>query len=95
MWKISCQKIVASVEQKYIDILRSSVTNTITADVPTILAHIFRVHGSITPELLAETANAVKDMHYSTTESLVTIFQVIEDLGMAQADTFLHSNTAY
>ena len=70
---------MASVEPKYIDILRSLVINTITADIPTILIYLFWVYGSLT---LAETATAVKDMHYSTTEPLVTIFQEIEDLGL-------------
>ena len=79
---ISCQKIVASVEPKYIDILRIPVINAITADIPTILIYIFWAYGSITPELLAETATAVKYIHYSTTEPLVTIFQAIEDIGL-------------
>ena len=56
------KQMVASVEDKYIDILRSPITNTINADVSTILTHLYRNYGHVTPEVIAENTAKVKDM---------------------------------
>ena len=78
--KALTKQIVASVEGKYIGILRRPVTNTINADVPTILVHLFRNYGYVTPEVLAENTAAVKELQYSVKEPLVTVYNAIEDL---------------
>lgn len=78
--KALIKQIVAAVEGKYIDNLRSPVTNKINVDVATILAHLFRNYGYVTPEVLAENTSAVKEMQYSVEEHLVTVYYAIEDL---------------
>ena len=50
--KVLIKQVVAVVEGKYIDNLRSPVTNTINVDVATILDHLFRNYGYVTPEVL-------------------------------------------
>ena len=77
---------MASIEPKYLDILRNPITNTITADVSTILTHIFRYYGFITPEVLANNSKQVKDMQYTVAEPLVIVSNAVEELKlMAEA----------
>ena len=78
--KALVKKIVVSVEGKYIDVLQSSVTNTITANVHTILEPLFQAYDYVTPEVLAENAVAVKNIQHITEEPLVMIYNAIEDL---------------
>ena len=55
------------------------MSNTINMDVTTILTHLCRNYGYVTPEVLAENMAAVKEMQYSVEEPLVTIYNSIED----------------
>ena len=71
--KAFIKRIVEAVKGEYIDNLRSPVTNTIDMDVPTILAHLFRNYGYVTPEVLAENTATVKKMQYSVEDHLVTV----------------------
>ena len=78
--KTLIKQIVTAVESKYFDNIYSPVTNTITADVPTILIHLFPCSGQVPLEGLFKSAQDVKAMMYDVIEYLITVFQVIEYL---------------
>ena len=58
--KALIKKIMTTIETKYLDILRSLVTNTINIDVPTIFIYLFTSYSFVTPETLAEKSQEVK-----------------------------------
>ena len=80
MKKSLVKQMLAYMEPKYLDSLRSSIINAIVAAVSNILTHLFQCHGFITPEVLAENSTQVKKLQYTVTEPLVAVYNTVEEL---------------
>ena len=83
-------------DEGYLLALRNTHTDTITADIPTIMAHLIKTYGRMTPLQLKEKQRAVKDMSYDPTEPVNTIFNAIKKfqdlaqlMGKGKTDTQL------
>ena len=68
------------IEPIYLKPLRNSVSNTITADIPTILAYLFDNYGVIEDEEQTDREQSVQAMLYDLCDPVVTVFTALEDL---------------
>ena len=74
------QKIIKSLDTRYLAALRNPVTRKITPLVPTILDFLYGHYGRITPQQLDNTTTTVKSMTYDPSQPIDLIFNFINDL---------------
>ena len=78
--KALIKQIVKAIEPKYLRTLRNTETNSITRDIPEILAYLFQRYGKVTPDALNAKEMEVRTFIYNLQEPLVTLYDQVEDL---------------
>ena len=74
------QKIIETVDTKYLAALRNPVTGQIMPLVPTILNFLYVNYGHITPQQLDDKKTTLKSMTYNPAQPIDLIFNSIDDL---------------
>jgi len=67
-------------DAKYLSALRKRITGQVPSDIRTLILHLFRIYGKITPQQLRTRYENVEKMEYSIDESIAIIFDAVEDL---------------
>ena len=78
--KALIKQLVAALEPKYLEALRSPTTNAIMIPLHDVLTYLFTRYGKVTAESLTELEEKVKTLQYNVTEPIITIFNEIEEL---------------
>ena len=78
--KCLIKQLVAAIDPTYLKSLRNRITNSITADIPTIIEHLKTNFAAIEPEEITARTKKVLDISYNLMDPLITIFDEIEDL---------------
>ena len=78
--KCLVKQLVAAIDPTYLKSLRNRITNSITADIPTIIEHLKTNFAAIEPEEITARTKKVLDISYNLMDPLITIFDEIEDL---------------
>ena len=78
--KALTKQIVQTNDPKYLNELRSRVTDTINDDVQAILGYLFQHYGIVEDNYLVERELKVSNMQYNLLQSLVMTYIDIEDL---------------
>ena len=92
--KALIKQLVAAIDSTYLKSLRNATTNSITAPLHDVLDHLFTRYGQVESETLEDATEKVKQMEYSVSDPLVTIFTEMEDLeqlSIAASNPFTNS----
>ena len=74
------QQVLEAMYAKYLSALRNYITGQVPSDIRTLILHLFRIYGKITPQQLRTRYENVKKMEYSIDEPIAIIFDAVEDL---------------
>ena len=80
--KALIKQLVAAVDRTYIKCFENHLTGSITANIPTILAHLFRNYGRVTSEQLAKEEEKVNTYYWPPTDPPDVLFNMIEELAV-------------
>ena len=72
------QKIITAVEKKYITVLHDLSTNSIKNTIDTILNNIFDTYSKITPMILNQREDVVKQMTFDVDRAIDTVLKNVE-----------------
>ena len=74
------KQIVKAIPEFYIKRFIDRTTNTLTADIPVVLAHLFRTYGKISPDHLLNLDTELRKKVFDITQPLVLLYNEVEDL---------------
>ena len=77
------KQIVTAVDEEYLQELRNETTNAITADIPTILAHLTLAYGEVDSEDLKKKEDDVLHYTWNLNEPPADLFNRVESLSKA------------
>ena len=73
-------KIITAVNVKYISDLRDHNNHSIKNTIDVILKHLFYTYGKITPQIIIQHEDVVKQMTFDVNTPINTIFNDVEEL---------------
>jgi hypothetical protein len=77
--KALIQQIVQAVQAPYLASLRDRTSNSLRGTVYEILAHLQGVYGRVSPQMLEDRDNELRNMVYNTQLPIDTVFNAVED----------------
>ena len=71
-------QITDAIEHDYLSALRDSIMDIIRGNIPTIFEYLQANYGKISPNLLMEKEDALKDQIYDTTDPIDSVFNKVD-----------------
>jgi hypothetical protein len=78
--KALIQQIVKALDPPYLIAIRDRNSNSLTGTVSEILTHLQQVYGRISPQMLENREQELKDMTYNPKYPIDTVFNAVDDL---------------
>ena len=78
--KALIQQIVRALDAPYLIAIRDRNSNSLTGTVSAILAYLHQVYGQVSPQMLENREQEIKDMTYNPRHPIDTVFNAVDDL---------------